>query len=239
MQTETGINYITDRLHPDIATRLRQVPIIIDGEARHEFVVHHPLIVELVYHPEHINKLYEQKRELAERMRSQGRYRELLGIYERPYRLLTLMGWIADNVAPPDELRSMLSWAWIDAEDTDVAGTAELVRVFRELRSADGSPIVDSADTRIPQEPIEIYHGGESDDSMSWTTDRKTAEWFASRWRGDPKPLWAATVPPDGILALLSARSENEVVVDPEYLRDVRAVSSDIPADTGRPAKNE
>ena len=222
MTEQDNINRMKETLHPELAPYLRAVPIIIDGEVVNQPIVHHPLIVELAFCAELINRLYRQKRELAERLRAQGRFRELLGLYERPYRLTTLMEWIDKKAAPPDKLRETLVWAWIDAEDTDAAETPELVRVFRELRPADGSPIVDDAGTPIPPAPLEIYHGGKSKDSMSWTTERSIAEWFASRWAKPPKPLWAATVPPDGILALLSVRGEKEVVVDPSFLQDVK-----------------
>ena len=85
-----------------------------------------------------------------------------------------------------------------------------------------------------PTEPLKIYRGvcparGRIR-RMSWTTDLRTAVWFAYRWEHSKSALYEAVIPPEGVLARWYARggerigSEPEVVIDPEYLQCIRRV---------------
>jgi hypothetical protein len=56
---------------------------------------------------------------------------------------------------------------------------------------------------------------------MSWTTNLTKARWFADRLAilKTPTFVFEVTVPSPAVLATIAGRQENEVVVNPFYLR--------------------
>ena len=55
---------------------------------------------------------------------------------------------------------------------------------------------------------------------MSWTLDRKTADWFAHRF-GEEGTVYEAQIRKEHILALFTGRNESEVIVDPRHLEQI------------------
>lgn len=62
-------------------------------------------------------------------------------------------------------------------------------------------------------------------EALSWTLNKKTAEWFAHRF-GRDGTVYEAQIDRDQILAVFNSRNEAEVIVDPNYLRDVTPVQT-------------
>ena len=59
---------------------------------------------------------------------------------------------------------------------------------------------------------------------VSWTLDQTTAAWFAARCQagGDDGRVYVAEIAPPGVLALVHARHENELVINPRHLHHLR-----------------
>lgn len=72
-------------------------------------------------------------------------------------------------------------------------------------------------------ESITLYRGcaDVAKVGMSWTSERKTAEWFMKRFQTRfPASIYTITVSRDLVLAIENGRNEHEYVLDPELLGD-------------------
>lgn len=83
----------------------------------------------------------------------------------------------------------------------------------------------DRADFEELPDRVKIYRGvTEYNQNMvkglSWTLDRKVAEWFAHRFMSKGH-VYAATILKKDILAYYDGRNEQEVVVDFRQLEDI------------------
>ena len=68
---------------------------------------------------------------------------------------------------------------------------------------------------------------------MAWTTDLAIARKFAKRFGVFDGDVFAAVVPPAGVLAYIDSTrqgSESEVLIDPAYLPPIRRASIIPPA---------
>lgn len=126
------------------------------------------------------------------------------------------------------DLGQMLSSAWILNEmpnqDPNIS-KGELVNLFHSV-----SPeyLMDEEEQQQYQEledPVTIYRGVTSYNAkniraLSWTLDRKTAEWFAHRF-GEEGTVYEAQIQKSHILAFFGGRNESEVIVDPKHLEQI------------------
>jgi hypothetical protein len=86
----------------------------------------------------------------------------------------------------------------------------------------------DTADISPPKSDLDVYRGCLPDHrlGLAWTTNPDCARWFAKVWleRRHIKGgrVYAARVRPDHVLGIMHERSEDEVVIDPSGLFDVR-----------------
>ena len=104
-------------------------------------------------------------------------------------------------------------------------GTRELLALFKSV-----SPeyLMDQKDWQRYQslgDPVTVYRGVASADkgnvkALSWTLDRKTAEWFAHRF-GKDGTVYTAQIKKDDICAYFSGRKESEVIVNPDRLEKI------------------
>lgn len=126
------------------------------------------------------------------------------------------------------DLGQLLSSAWILNEtpnqDPNI-NKRELVSLFR---SVSPQHLMDEEELRRYQElddPITVYRGVTSYNAgnvraLSWTLERKTAEWFAHRF-GEKGTVYKAQIPKKHILPFFNNRGEAEVVLDPKHLEQV------------------
>ena len=60
--------------------------------------------------------------------------------------------------------------------------------------------------------------------ALSWTTSFGKAKWFSERW-GNGGVVYSATIDKQNILAYFDRKSEDEVVVDYNCLRNLKVVN--------------
>lgn len=77
-------------------------------------------------------------------------------------------------------------------------------------------------------EVVTVYRGvtsynEENIRALSWTLDRKTAEWFAGRF-GESGTVYEAQISKAHIHAVFLSRGESEVIVEPKHLIDLAPV---------------
>lgn len=122
----------------------------------------------------------------------------------------------AGVIAPEDEVAA-LCWAWQTPEFPETTDNRDdWVGAFTGLGF-----ICDETGTCSQTYPVTVYHGGSCYEplGMAWSTDKRTAELFASRY-GPQGTVTTATVDNDaGVLAHLTSRGENELVLHTDQLR--------------------
>ena len=197
-------------LHSDLASRRIHVA---DGI----YIIHHPLVVDLAIIPEALNRKYRQK---LYRLAQETDPEKIIWLYERPYRMTTLLGMWEEGLIDRQQLRRLLPQIWIDGEgndDTDqedYEDRQKIIHLFREMG------FFSDNGWAAPTQPMPLWRGG-SPHGMSWTLARRTAEFFTSRYPGRPRALYRAVAPPNAVLAVfMDARGESEVVVDPTMLQE-------------------
>ena len=131
------------------------------------------------------------------------------------------------------DLSQMLSvfWTMTEAPNQDPnLNKRELVRLFCK---SDPAVLMDAEELEQLHglaDTVTIYRGVRSSrpgnvEALSWTLNKKTAEWFAHRF-GRDGTVYEAQIDRDQILAVFNSRNEAEVIVDPKYFRDVTPVQT-------------
>lgn len=96
--------------------------------------------------------------------------------------------------------------------------------------------VTDTNGVLLPTEAVTAWRGAAARHGrgLSWTTDLEVARFFARRYAGTSRTstVYAAEVPPEGVLGVFPGRKEAELVVDPSLLRNLRIVER-----VGLPAK--
>jgi hypothetical protein len=144
---------------------------------------------------------------------------------DRPERLervlLMLLGAVSRRESAT--CRRLLGKWWSDFEGgLNRNSRSIIVGAFREAGF-----ISDDQGVLAPEEPLTLYRGSTSSrrSGLSWTSDVGKARWFANRQNLLTRRLgfvYEAKVSPAFILGYFNQRGENEWVVDPAGLVDIR-----------------
>ena len=78
------------------------------------------------------------------------------------------------------------------------------------------------------EETVTVYRGVTSYNArnvkaLSWTLDKKKAEWFAHRF-GEQGTVYQAQISKGNILAIFTGRNESEVILNPKKLEQLKAI---------------
>jgi len=185
-------------------------------------ILKHPLVFSLPYHElenHRINMQYTAKSEAVEKAIAEGNYHTAIYLHERPYRLDAFEQ--LESEIPDDQYWQLVVSLWTDTEnawqnidtwkyywDNDHPNRLENVMEEDELKVYN----------ELPQ-TVTIYRGYHVDSQLSglaWTLDRKKAEWFAKRFSHKEPKIASTTIDKSLIKAYLTARNEEEIIVDPE-----------------------
>jgi hypothetical protein len=212
-----------EELHPDLAECMEE-------NETFGMVLKHPLVFQVGYGmPALANKMYEHKKErLAEAFQTQN-WNTYVYLHERPYRMQAFQELIELDVLSDIEYWSLAGDIWTDSENIH-EWASEWQMVLSSDRSSQGA-MMSGADlykfTRFPDR-LEVYRGCIHDlneEGMSWTLDRRTAEWFARRFAvvHDGQALVLhGEVDKDDVVGYFheAHRNEDEIVVaDPDKVR--------------------
>jgi hypothetical protein len=207
---------IVEELHPDLKPH-----IVRDRRIPH---ISHPLMIELFYSPEmnhSINKRYEFKKKMLEDyLRTKNWVGAIACLIEKPYRIDYMIRYMHD--IPIDVWWTLLHSVWTSVENLWQYRTV-LPILFRGRHQTipEMMPEPDdlSAFTALPG-TLEIFRGCQwrNRKGWSWTTERKTAEFFARRFlkKGSKSRIVTALVRKQNILFYTNCRNEYEVVINPE-----------------------
>jgi len=152
-------------------------------------------------------------RKIAKVIRSLGHEDKLAALYE-----------VADQIESDVLYGKLLRDAWIGTEMfTDKLHMVEKLMAHRGVKWM----MTDQEKSRLKNMPSQftVYRGavaGLNDLGWSWTLNRKTAIWFAKRFCDGDAVLYEVTVKKETPLALIEARGEEEVILDPRALDPLR-----------------
>lgn len=211
-----------EELHPDLAEYTYH-------DDRFGTCIKHPLYFQLMHMPQMnrlVNKQFALKRQACEELLAEGKYETWVWLHERAYRLWAFAQ-IADKLKP-GRYWTLLGELWTDSEnigqlyqDWHNAWHSDRPQRWRCMTARERGTL---RKLRARKTPILVYRGycydgGET--GLSWTTDRRRAEWFARRFAGmddDHADAMLATGICDAksIVACFDGRDEKEVVVLPE-----------------------
>ena len=130
-----------------------------------------------------------------------------------------------------EDLAQILADAWIQAENPNMdcnVTKAELVSMFKR---SDREYLMTEAERKLLaalEETVTVYRGvtpynAKNVKALSWTLDKKKAEWFAHRF-GEKGPVYQAQINKGNILAVFTGRNESEVVLNPNKLEQLKAI---------------
>jgi hypothetical protein len=191
----------------------------------------HPLVYDItgVHVPGIPNRQFRYKKKALARATEERDWHTVVFLHERPYRASALFRVVQEHGAEMTDADywKLVGRVWVDSENI-WQNTLEwdvLLGSERGERQAIMTPDAfddDDADLamyRALPETVTVYRGaqdGVNEVGLSWTTDRKTAVWFARRFAdrrdGDPVVL-TGLVNKSDVVACFTGRGESEVVV--------------------------
>ena len=149
----------------------------------------------------------------------------------KPY----LLGFVkyAAPILSGEDYAKVLADAWIRSENPNNDPNLSRGKLLSMFKAADPAVLMDADErARLDElgETVTAYRGVRSSrpgsvKALSWTLDRKIAQWVADRY-GRQGTVYEAKIDKKHIHALFLGRNESEVIVDPKYLTDITQVQS-------------
>jgi len=143
----------------------------------------------------------------------------------KPYRI-PLLSFVAQYL-DDKEFSDLLSWIWTSTEFPHQESIFKLVDMFKRARK---DLLMDGEELRVLESLpsiVTIYRGLQSADAkrrgLSWTLSLDKAKWFANRWARKGEVL-RAEIPKDAIFMYTNSRGEEEVVVNPFRLQNLKTM---------------
>lgn len=183
-----------------------------------------------------IGNIVENQEDRAQWQKQMGKLidgsKDVLSIYhliEKPY-VLAFLKYAAPSLCKSD-FSSILADAWIRSEHPNHDPNLHRSKLLSMFKAADPTVLMD-ADERALLNSLDnivtVYRGvgsarAGSEKALSWTLNRETAQWFATRY-GKQGTVFEAKIEKQHIHALFMGRNESEVVVDPKHLMDITQV---------------
>lgn len=206
-----------DRKEEDLHSDL--LPYIADHPSFGR-VLHHPLMIELTvsaYQHGALNHRYLAKRSAVKRALRAQDWHQYVFLHERPYRMGALHRSVAGGLRDADYWQ-LVGAVWVDCENVheDLAMWRSTWRSTLPGRNHAMTEKEREAHLHLGDETC-VWRGTghrSSIRSLSWTTNRDTAIWFARRFRQEGRPALLATgvVLRDDAFAMFFGRDESEIV---------------------------
>jgi hypothetical protein len=195
-----------EELHPDLQPYLEEGAI--GPQLRHPLVYLVPL-----WGNGHANALYEQKVKAVKNALANQKYSSYIFLHERPYRLNAFT--LIQSKLSDTQYWSLLSDIWTDTENQwqGLDNWKQLLSSKRPSRHY----LMNEEEFNLLQslpENVVIYRGCQpkvNENGLSWTLNKKKAEFFANRF-GKKGIILERTISKNDIVAVLLGRGESEVI---------------------------
>lgn len=207
-RTTAELLSVVEDLHPDLAA-------CIDESGSFGRSIRHPLVIDIMYaEPMNamLNERYLHKKKAVDEARADGDQDQFIWLHERPFRLQALLECLSDFAGYydadglTDEECELVEQVWVDAEGPSVNRD-----IWIELFESVPCPALND----LPPE-LTIYRGTvpEDEDGISWTLDKKRAQFFANRFNHDRGVVKSRTIARADALFFTDARGEREIIFD-------------------------
>lgn len=150
----------------------------------------------------------------------------LLWQVNKPYRLTCLQTF--SDLMDDKEYSQALVDCWVSTEWPHQNSTDMLVKMWNRFKKE--LVEMDSVDKEVLEKlpaMVRVYRGTQTSRAkvrgLSWTLNLEKAEWFASRW-GKGGVVYGAVIPKWAIYYYTNERGEQEVVLNPYKLEQIKAV---------------
>lgn len=199
-----------EELHPDL------VPYFEEGTKDSWSMLRSPLVYQVPFFTNAFaNYHYIARKKLVDQLFEQGEYRQMIWHYERPYRFEVFEA-VASRLSD-QEYWSLLAEVWTDTENA-WQYRERWMKLYQSKRPMRHALMDAEESTKYDALPdtVTIYRGcqqGINENGLSWTLDKKKAQWFATRFQKDGVVL-ERTVPKSQIIAYYAGRGEEEVIVE-------------------------
>jgi hypothetical protein len=196
----------TEELHPDLQPYLEEGAIGL--QLRHPLVYLVPL-----WGNGHANALYEHKVKGVKDALANNKYSSYIFLHERPYRLDAFT--LIQSKLSDTQYWSLLSEIWTDTENQ-----WQGLNKWKQLLSSNRPSrhyLMNEEEFNLLQslpDEVTIYRGcqaGINENGLSWTLNKKKAEFFAKRFSKEGIIL-ERKIPKSNIIAFLNGRGESEVI---------------------------
>lgn len=196
-------------------------------------VLKHPLVFSVPYTPllnSMLNAQLEQKKEAIENFKFSEKWDSFVFMYERPYRFYAFK--LIQNKLADKEYWELLGNIWTDTENA--WQYRRDINKFFHPKKRDWSMRIYMMDdeerkifAQLPDRFI-VYRGCglKNKKGYSWTLSRTTAIFFAMRYRAkdDTAILLSVEVNKSDVLAYFDGRREQEIVVLPKSLKQIKTM---------------
>ena len=211
--------------------------LYLEPQFKDYMIVSHPFFNNTIFPKKNINdgfynlsntlELNEARKIVEEDIAKVDKYNTYLIMISKPY-LAAFFKYTKDYVSEED-YNSFLSGMWTMVEfvnnDANISPN-QFVSIFKKtkkelLMEEDELLAYNKLDDKLT-----VYRGVKpksSTKALSWTTDIKTAQWFADRWEKNGK-VYKAQIDKKYVFAYFLGRGEFEVVLDYHKLENVEEV---------------
>jgi hypothetical protein len=198
------------------------------------WTIHSPLLIRYAVDAEDptvVKELYLRKKALRDEFLKEVRFRPMryLGLIEKPYRLDALYR-VRNKIGDAQYWRG-LAYVWTIMEKLH-HNKPKWLRLFRSDRRY--RALMMNRDERkefaLLPDTLKIYRGYQHGRyrnrlGLSWTVSLKTATWFAYRFPQNGKPtVICGECRKEDVFCYLNDRNEEEIVIDPAMVADIRYV---------------
>lgn len=192
-------------------------------------MIRHPLVYSVIHTDQlnkQVNKMLKYKKEALERALQEENWHTYVYLHERAYRIDAFIE--IEDVLPDETYWELLGQIWTDSEN--IYQNEEQWRdLLTSPRPGHEAMMSDDEKTALAEDPADefpIYRGfirEGREQGLSWSTNSITAKWFARRLAqdGDTPRLATGTVSKADVIAFFDGRSETEIVVLPENVRNI------------------
>lgn len=189
-------------------------------------MIAHPLVHDVFYTPL-MNAMYNEqlhgKRDRVQAALDAEDWHGFVFLHERPYRAEVLWSCEAD-IEDYEVYGELVRAVWMDSENIwqHIEMWEDLLTGFEDIRGV--TMMDDDEKTALDAMPdiLTVYRGYTYELGWSWTLDAHKARWFAVRFAGqDGVPaakVAKGKVHKELIVAYLTGRGEEEIVVNPDYV---------------------
>jgi len=178
-------------------------------------------IVDILESDENLEKA---RKFMKDRIVESNEFFRILALTHKPYRPLVFK--LSEKFLSKQDYANALEEVWTGTENPNQDPNVSIPQWIKFFKKADKQLLMTEEDFKIyndisDTEPIEIYRGvgiNREPYGLSWTINKKTAEWFAKRWENTDAYMFKTYCYKKDVLAYFNTRNEDELVVNVKNL---------------------